>query len=259
MEAYFTKELEYQGIAVRYSRSPSLRHGNEIHAHHELIYYLDGDATLLSEGVEKRLSPKTLLLVPAGCYHHLRIVHQARYTRLTVQFHHLAVLDGVMDGQSNILVCEQTAATDFADAMIASLEQAPCVGRELAVYAAFLSLMAALARGEASVIPPRAEQDVVSRCLSYLDAHFTERVTVAELAKHCYVSESTVFALFRQALGVSVHRYLTQKRMIYAKRLLESGKRPTEIYAQCGYLDYSTFYKAYVKRFSKSPKEEKKE
>ena len=41
--------------------------------------------------------------------------------------------------------------------------------------------------------------------------------------------------------------------MVYAKQLLEEGKKPTEISAMCGYSDYSTFYKAFVKRFSSPP------
>ena len=42
--------------------------------------------------------------------------------------------------------------------------------------------------------------------------------------------------------------------MIYAKRLLDEGKKPTDIYSACGYSDYSTFYKAYTKRFRESPR-----
>ena len=42
--------------------------------------------------------------------------------------------------------------------------------------------------------------------------------------------------------------------MIYAKRLLDEGKKPTDVYSLCGYSDYSTFFKAYTKRFGQSPK-----
>ena len=54
-------------------------------------------------------------------------------------------------------------------------------------------------------------------------------------------------------LGISLYKYITEKRLIFANKLLEQGEKPTKIYVQCGYKDYPTFYKAYTKMFGKSP------
>jgi AraC-like DNA-binding protein len=54
-------------------------------------------------------------------------------------------------------------------------------------------------------------------------------------------------------LGISVHRYITEKRMMHAFSKIKDGALPTKIYTECGYNDYATFYKAYVKIFGKAP------
>ncbi|MBQ8408536.1 MAG: hypothetical protein IJY39_06680 [Clostridia bacterium] len=41
--------------------------------------------------------------------------------------------------------------------------------------------------------------------------------------------------------------------MILAKQLIDSGSLPTRVFSDCGFSDYSSFYKAYVKHFAHSP------
>ena len=60
-----------------------------------------------------------------------------------------------------------------------------------------------------------------------------------------------------QAMGISLMKYIRQKRLLMARHLLEKGERPLSIYSKCGFSDYTTFYKAYVKYFGKAPSEDK--
>jgi len=79
------------------------------------------------------------------------------------------------------------------------------------------------------------------------------------LQKKMCVSTPTLFQHFKNELGVSIHKYITEKRMIYARKLIYSGENPTNIFEKCGFSDYSTFYKAYKKMFSVSPIADKKQ
>ena len=40
-----------------------------------------------------------------------------------------------------------------------------------------------------------------------------------------------------------------------ARQLILSGAAPTKVFAQCGFSDYSAFYRAYRKEFGISPAE----
>ncbi len=74
--------------------------------------------------------------------------------------------------------------------------------------------------------------------------------------RHCrtfFISRTTLYALFRETTGSCIHEYITLKRLMMARELLAAGEQPTGVYLKCGFKDYSTFYRAYKKRFSESP------
>jgi len=58
---------------------------------------------------------------------------------------------------------------------------------------------------------------------------------------------------FRRETGYSIHGYVTEKRLLLAQRLLAQGASPSEVGAQVGYQDYSTFSRAYKKQFGRGP------
>ena len=69
---------------------------------------------------------------------------------------------------------------------------------------------------------------------------------------------STVSHLFRQKLGVSFYRYVTQRRLIAAKTLIEQGQPLEAVASQTGFLDYSGFYRAFKQEFCISPRQYRK-
>nr|MBQ4319131.1 AraC family transcriptional regulator [Clostridia bacterium] len=71
------------------------------------------------------------------------------------------------------------------------------------------------------------------------------------------VSESTLFRTFRKELGITLHRYITEKRLSYARKLIMDNENPTNIFLDCGYGDYSSFYRAYSKMFGHPPSDDR--
>lgn len=69
------------------------------------------------------------------------------------------------------------------------------------------------------------------------------------------MSSSTISHLFQQRLGVSLYRYLTQRRLIAAKSLIEKGKALERVAVLCGFPDYSGFYRAFKSTFGISPRQ----
>ena len=60
---------------------------------------------------------------------------------------------------------------------------------------------------------------------------------------------------FNSAVGTSIHRYITLKRLIHAKQMLSSGIRPTTAAAHCGFSDYAGFYRAFTAEYGITPAE----
>ena len=72
--------------------------------------------------------------------------------------------------------------------------------------------------------------------IEYVDAHLDQDLTLAELAAVAGFSPSHFKALFRQATGTPVHRFVLERRVERARlRLLEGRHSITEIALDCGF------------------------
>jgi AraC family transcriptional regulator len=72
--------------------------------------------------------------------------------------------------------------------------------------------------------------------IEYIDAHLDQDLTLAELAAVAAFSPSHFKALFKQATGVPVHRFVLERRVERARlRLREGRKSNTEIALEAGF------------------------
>jgi AraC-like DNA-binding protein len=61
--------------------------------------------------------------------------------------------------------------------------------------------------------------------------------------------------LFKKTTGFSLLEYVQSKRIQYAKILLHKGVNISEASRQCGFEEYSNFYKTFKKLVKLSPKQ----
>lgn len=89
--------------------------------------------------------------------------------------------------------------------------------------------------------------------INYINRHLTETLSLDTICEKFFISKSQLNRNFKKTNGSTVWEYITAKRLLLAKEMLQNGGRPTEVYLSCGFNDYVTFYKAYKKHFSVSP------
>lgn len=90
--------------------------------------------------------------------------------------------------------------------------------------------------------------------LEYINTHFQEPISGADLARRMFLSESTFYRVFKRMTGHYFKDYLTSTRIRNACRLLREKKLPlAAIAAECGYGDYSVFYRAFVQTMQMPP------
>jgi len=87
--------------------------------------------------------------------------------------------------------------------------------------------------------PINGPHRAVQQARAYLEAHFTENITLAELTQVAGLSRFHLTRLFRQALGLPPHAYLTQVRVRQAKALLVADLPIAQVAAETGFTDQS--------------------
>jgi len=97
--------------------------------------------------------------------------------------------------------------------------------------------------------------ELLDEVVRYLEEHLADRITLSEIARTFYVSEATITLTFRKKLGTSLYRFLTQRRLIAAKTLIQEGLLLESVGEAVGFADYSSFYRAFKQAFGISPRE----
>ena len=140
---------------------------------------------------------------------------------------------------------------------VREVEQA-APGWELAVMGNTMLILSQLSRAyrEASAGKLKAEKrELLDDITAYIESNYVHHMTLQEVAKVFYVSESTISHLFKQKMGVSLYRYVTQRRLIAAKNRILEGLPLETVAEQVGFSDYSTFYRAFKGEYGISPRQ----
>jgi AraC-like DNA-binding protein len=130
-------------------------------------------------------------------------------------------------------------------------------GWEAAVIGNTMMLLTQIKRAtdQRSALAMKAESpELLDRIAAYVEEHYAFPITAGEVAKRFFVSSSTVSHLFKQKLGVSFYRYVTQRRLIAAKIRIEQGMLLEDVAAESGFGDYSGFYRAFRQEYGISPR-----
>ena len=119
----------------------------------------------------------------------------------------------------------------------------------------FLDIMARLLSEHAGLEPPALpdEPEAVTRARAYLNAHFEENISLADLAKAANLSPFHLSRVFTARTGLPPHEYQTARRIRHAKRMLEAGEPAAQVAVDCGFADQSHLSRAFKRIMGMTP------
>jgi len=267
MDRFFDYKFRCNGIDFCYSRKPDIDE-REIHMYHEILYYIDGGAELICESFRHTLKPQTLLIIPKEHYHFLQLSDPERFERLKISFSDVDGFEPLVEqilSEIKIIEAPFTKAIGILDGVCKTMAEGCGDTRtEAFAYGSFLISLSHLTQNVGGVTATDKSsgtegKKMMTQLLRYIDDNLSSSLKTEELARQLNISSSSLSHIFKNEMGISLHQYITQKRLILASKLIDSGSNPTKIYCDCGYGDYSSFYKAYLKMFGSPPSHTKKE
>lgn len=255
--------MEIFGVHER-TEHPSLA-PRALHSHetHEILLVVAGEVDFLVEGSLYPLKAGDLVLMRKGEVHIPRIRSAVPYERMHVNFDLgemsdslpsslLSVLEDRPLGQGNLY-----PAALFPDNRWQTYLKEICDAADPALRLCYLlPLLGDLGKAKERIRENPVRGDERARqILSYINENLSKPLSLSLLAERFFTSKTHLNRLVKKATGTTVWEYVTLKRLFLARDLLASGIRPTRVCRQAGFGDYTTFFRAYKKRFGIPPKE----
>ena len=91
------------------------------------------------------------------------------------------------------------------------------------------------------------------RILAYINDTLTADLTVKSLSRQFYMSYSQFYRLFKKLTEMTLSNYITWKRVILARNLIQRNVKVKDAVVMCGFNDYTTFYKCNYKYLKVPP------
>ncbi len=241
-----------------------------MHAHEwmEIFLFISGKGHYMVEGCEYPLERYDILIMRAAETHKLVISPEEPYERIAIHFspEFLRVVD-----QENRLLRpflqrplgqqNRYAAADDPDGRLRApfLDFSFDAVRDvrLNLLGRLLLFLTVLDEKFETIGPLHAPaRDLQSGLVAYVNAHLFEEISLQSVADAFYLSRSQISRVFQQATGSSLWEYVTIKRLLAARAMVQRGESAGKACATCGFSDYSAFYRAYKARFHHAPRED---
>ena len=142
-------------------------------------------------------------------------------------------------------------------AMYAYTVDTSCVSAEAANYLlqAFLVSVYQLLQQRQEGKETDEENELARQIKNYVDEHYMEPITLAELAAQFHVSSSYVTRVYKKIYGYAVMQYIMRRRIGEAQTLIiDTNLSLTEIALRVGYSSSSYFHDMFTKVTGISPR-----
>lgn len=260
------KEIAFENYRYRHHTTTDPLHTKFIrHAHktNEIVYLVEGDISYVIENQRFRLSPGDIVLIPGNRYHYAAVEGNAPYERAVIDFPDSLVESALFQRVfPETRVYHTASLPQFREyyRRLDSYADIPNKGDRERIATALLTELLCLLAGLSPTLAVSAgdrQDTTVDAVLRYIDENLTTIRSMEEICHALFISPSHLCKAFHEVLSISPMKYLRQRRLHHAHDLLRSGERPTNLYLECGFRDYSSFYRAYRDYFGISPAEQK--
>lgn len=244
-------------------KSPK-QHDYRMHMHndYEIFCFLEGNANYIVEGMVYHLRPGDFVLMCRGESHHICFLSDCKYTRMTVNF-------SPVSGNNNLLNKIMSPFDDrplgkfnhysssyFSNPVLLSYMEKICLSNDADIRSAYLTILLdelSVKFGELKQQRDTSKNNLYANIIQYINSHITDDISLDLICEHFFISKTQLNRNFKSIIGSTVWEYITKKRLILARKQIEEGTSPTQVYHNCGFNDYTAFYRAYRKRYGFPP------
>ena len=235
------------------------------HDNVEIYMLLSGHGIFHIEGTSYPLSPGDVLVMRPAESHYIELTTQAPYERVVINFN-VDAFRGIDPEGALIRAIMERDAGKQNQYKAFSFSGGSCLHYWNTImcghgdpYINLLSGLIGLLREMHDIFFMYQEPNAPGKELleyqivQYINSHIQEPITLDQICEEFFISKAQLCRLFRKTTATTVWQYITVKRLVLARQMIEQGENPTKIFGDCGFNDYSTFYRAYLKHYGCPP------
>ncbi|MGY3480955.1 helix-turn-helix domain-containing protein [Staphylococcus cohnii] len=272
-----TISLPFEGKYAAWHRISDGHFGNELHYHdhYEIFFSLSGNLRYTIEGQSFNLEVGSMLIIPPYEFHRLDEQMDGHAERIGLRFD-AKILNELSVENCDLSVCFDKYSSKFKYLLQLSEYQKrelyyllqglineqdnQTFGKDLAarsLLTQFLIILNRTAIENEGIVDYSDDPSshLVRQVLDYMELHYSEVISLEQLENKFFVSRHKITQQFTKLVGYPPYRYLLNLRLRNAQRLLKKGENPQQVATNCGFTDYSNFYRRFKTSYGCSPRE----
>ena len=243
------------------------------HDFYKIILILKGDVRYLIEGREYELLPFDFVLVNRFDIHKPVVESKDDYDRIILYLkpeflEKLGLLDAFMKAkelESYVVRFNSGTSAYIYDMLLKAEEDIKIKDTEYAgeltakidVITTLIEFNKACISEDFGFRPEARFNRKVIEIIEYINENLQKDLSIDSIADKFYLSKYHMMRIFKSETGYSVHRYISEKRILLARNLIMSGVPSTTACLECGFKDYSSFSRAFKNQLGILPSEVK--
>lgn len=258
-----------------------------------LIIVTEGNCCISYEGKDYTLSPGDAFFVPAGHYYERRYADDNTCTMYYIHFsldedviqsdaetlskeltslrrkidNELIAGDSELSYPTKIYIQSKTVFSDFDKVknlldginLFSYKRRLTCSLRSSINLSAILSIISQETINkiltDSDIHSETSVPSKLKRALGYINCHYSEHISLGELAEYCNVSKQQLIRYFKQSFDTTPTNYINDYKLARAKELLfnSPGLLISEIASELGFSSQYYFTKLFTKRMGETP------
>ncbi len=230
----------------------------ELHIHDECQIYvnLSGDVSFVVEDSVYPIMSGDIIITRPFEYHHC-VSHSTKpHENFWISFSpegNEDLFDMFFNrplGEENHLVLP---ANEFDDFILHCHRMTNQADSKIEKYYNFIKLIDFLHKAKVNATQKENNTQDVNCATVYIKNNLSKQITVEDIAKHSFVSVSTLERHFKKKFGMSPYAYLQKKRLANSTKLLAEGHSVNAASEKSGFLNCSWFIVVFKKEYGITP------